>query len=157
MIEQLSKEDANSSKFSPQHIKNLAKTIEQNRATGQYLSTNANTGENASINLLRHQHTRISEKKYQKPNKSKHSQFNEQEQSPQPNNGMIMMKVIIKITKTERSSNQMIALNVVIIDTKKASDAQPVNTSAKFVQKPDISQKCVSTKMRSSSTYSAYS
>ena len=85
VIEQLSKEDANPSKLSPQHIKNLAKTIEQNRATGQYLSTNANTGENASINLLRHQHTRISEKKYQKPNKSKHSQFNQQEQSPQPN------------------------------------------------------------------------
>ena len=35
----------------------------------------------------------------------------------------------------------MIALNVVIIDTKRASDAQPVNTSAKFVQKWDISQK----------------
>ena len=33
----------------------------------------------------------------------------------------------------------MIALNVLIIDTKKASDAQPVNTSAKFVQKLDIS------------------
>ena len=45
----------------------------------------------------------------------------------------------------------MIALDVVIIDTKKASDAQPVNTSAKFVQKPDISQKCVSSKMRNSS------
>ena len=29
----------------------------------------------------------------------------------------------------------MIALNVVIIDTKNASDAQPVNTSAKFVQR----------------------
>ena len=72
MIEQLSKEDANPSKFSPQHIKNLAKT-------------NANTGENASINLLRHQCTRISEKKYQMPNKSKRSQFNQQEQSPQPN------------------------------------------------------------------------
>ena len=37
----------------------------------------------------------------------------------------------------------MIALDVVIIDTKRASDAQPVNTSAKFVQKWDISQKCV--------------
>ena len=85
MIEQLSKKDANPSNFSPQHIKNLSKTIEQNRATGQYLSTNGNTGENASINLLRHQCTRISEKKYQKPNKSKHSQFNQQEQSPQPN------------------------------------------------------------------------
>ena len=85
MIEQLSKEDANPSNFSPQHIKNLAKTIKQNRATGQYLSTNANTGENASINLLRHQHTRISEKKYQKPNESKHSQFNQQQQSPQLN------------------------------------------------------------------------
>ena len=100
MIEQLSKEDANPSKFSPQHIKNLAKTIEQNRVTGQYLSTNANTGENASINLLRHQCTRISEKKYQNPKKGKHSQFNQQyqkpnkgkcsqfnqqEQSPQPN------------------------------------------------------------------------
>ena len=77
--------DTNPSKFSPQHIKNLAKIIEQNRVTGQYLSTNANTGENASNNLLRHQHTRISEKKYQKPNKSKCSQFNQQEQSPQPN------------------------------------------------------------------------
>ena len=63
-------------------------------------------------------------------------------------NGMIMMKVIIKITKTKRSSNQMIALNVVIIDTKKASDAQPVDTSAKFVQKLDISQKCVSSKIK---------
>ena len=48
VIEQLSKEDANPSNFSPQHIKNLAKTIKQNRATGQYLSTNAN----ASVNLL---------------------------------------------------------------------------------------------------------
>ena len=48
----------------------------------------------------------------------------------------------------------MIALNVVIIDTKKASDAQPVDTSAKFVQKLDISQKCVSSKMRNSSTSS---
>ena len=85
VIEQLSKEDANLSNFSPQHIKNLAKTIEQNRATGQYLLTNANTGENASINLLRHQHTRISEKKYQKPNMSKCSQFNQQQQSPHPN------------------------------------------------------------------------
>ena len=139
VIEQLSKEDANPSNFSPQHIKNLAKTIEQNRAIGQYLSTNANTGENASINLLRHQCTRISEK-YQKPNKSKCSQFNQQQQSPQPkkrviHNGMIMMKVIIKITKTKRSSNQMIALDVVIIDTKKASDVQPIDTSAKFVQR----------------------
>ena len=69
---------------------------------------------------------------------------------------MIMMKVIIKITKTKRSSNQMIALDVVIIDTKKVSDAQPVNTSAKFVQEPDIFQKCVSSKMRNSST-SSYS
>ena len=51
-----------------------------------------------------------------------------------------MMKVTIKITKTKRSPNQMIALNVVIIDTKKASDAQPVDTSAKFVQKLDIYQ-----------------
>ena len=48
----------------------------------------------------------------------------------------------------------MIAFDVVIIDTKKASDAQPVNLSAKFVQKPDISQKCVSSKMRNSSTSS---
>ena len=48
----------------------------------------------------------------------------------------------------------MIALNVVIIDTKKASDAQPVDTSAKFVQKLDISQKYVSSKMRNSSTSS---
>ena len=55
MIEQLSKEDANPSNFSPQHIKNLAKIIEQNRATGQYLSTNVNTGANASVNLLCHQ------------------------------------------------------------------------------------------------------
>ena len=69
-------------------------------------------------------------------------------------NGMIMMKVIIKITKTKRGSNQMIALDVVIIDTKKASDAQPVNTSAKFVQKLDICQKCVSSKMRSSNASS---
>ena len=53
MIEQLPKEDANPSNFSPQHIKNLAKTIEHNRATGQYLSTNANTGANASVNLLK--------------------------------------------------------------------------------------------------------
>ena len=67
-------------------------------------------------------------------------------------NGMIMMKMTIKITKTKRSSNQMIALNGVIIDTKKASDAQPVNTSAKFVQKLDLSQKCVNSKMRNSST-----
>ena len=64
------------------------------------------------------------------------------------------MKVITKITKTKRSSNHMIALDVVIIDTKKASDAQPVNTSAKFVQKPDISQKCVSSKIRSSNASS---
>ena len=107
VIEQLSKEDANPSEFSPQHIKNLAKTIEQNRATGQYLSANVNTGENTSINLLRHQHTRISEKKYQKPNKSKCSQFNQQEQSPHPtkrviHNGMTMMKVTIKITKKQK-------------------------------------------------------
>ena len=47
----------------------------------------------------------------------------------------------------------MIALNVVVIDTKKASDTQPVNTSAKFVQKLDISQGCVSSEMRSSSAY----
>ena len=71
-------------------------------------------------------------------------------------NGMIMMKVIIKITKTKRSSNQMIALDVVIVDTKKASDSQPVNTSAKFVQKLDISQRRVSSEMRSSSAYSTY-
>ena len=45
----------------------------------------------------------------------------------------------------------MIALDVVIIDTKRASDAQPVDTSAKFVQKWDISQKFVSSKMRNSS------
>ena len=44
-----------------------------------------------------------------------------------------MMKVIIKITKIKRSSNQMIALNVVIIDTKTASDAQVFN---KTVQDP---------------------
>ena len=165
MIEQLSKEDTNPSKFSPQHIKNLAKTIEQNRVTGQYLSTNANTGENASINLLRHQHTRISEKKYQKPNKGKCSQFNQQEQSPQPNkkshsqwndNDGSDDESNHNVQKEKKNSNQMIALDVVIIDTKKASDAQPVNTSAKFVQKWDISQKCVSSEMRSSSTYSAY-
>ena len=66
-------------------------------------------------------------------------------------NGMIMVKMTMKITKTKRSSNQMIALNVAIIDTKKVSDAQPVDTSAKFVQKLDISQKCVSSKMRNSS------
>ena len=58
------------------------------------------------------------------------------------------------ITKTKRSSNQMIALNVVIIDTKKASDAQPVDISAKLVKKLDISQKCVSSKMRNSSASS---
>ena len=46
----------------------------------------------------------------------------------------------------------MMALDVVITDTKMASDAQPVDTSAKFVQKWDISQKCVSSKMRNSST-----
>ena len=107
MTEQLSKEDAKPSKFSPQHIKNLAKTIEQNRATGQYLFTNANTGENASINLLRHQCTRISEKKYQKPNKSRHvhSSTNRSNlHSPTKrviHNGMTMMKVTIKITKTK--------------------------------------------------------
>ena len=53
------------SNISSQHIKNLAKTIKQNMATGRYLSTNANTGENASINLLRHQctyeHTKYAE------------------------------------------------------------------------------------------------
>ena len=48
---------------------------------------------------------------------------------------MIMMKMTIKITETKRNSNQMIALNVAIIDIKKASDAQLVNTSAKFVQR----------------------
>ena len=48
----------------------------------------------------------------------------------------------------------MIALDVVIIDTKKASDTQPVDTSAKFVQKLDIFQKCVSSKMRNSSASS---
>ena len=48
----------------------------------------------------------------------------------------------------------MIALDVVIIDTKKASDAQPVDASAKFVQKLDISQKCVSSKIRSSNASS---
>ena len=85
VIEQLSKEDANPSNFSPQHINNLAKTIEQNRATGQYLSTNANTGVNASVNLLCHQRTQVTQKKYQKPKgKQKHSQSNQQQQSSQP-------------------------------------------------------------------------
>ena len=50
--------------------------------TGQYLSTNATTGENASVYLLRHQCTRTNEKKYQKPNKGKCSQFNQQQQYP---------------------------------------------------------------------------
>ena len=59
VIEQLSKEDANPSNFSPQHIKNLAKTIEQNKATGQYLSTNANI----------------------KPNIKSHSQWNDNDES----------------------------------------------------------------------------
>ena len=85
VIEQLSKEDANPSNFSSQHIKNLAKTIEQNRATGQYLSTNANTGANASVNLLHHQRTQVTQKKYQKPKgKQKCSQSNQQQQSSQP-------------------------------------------------------------------------
>ena len=85
MIEQLSKEDANPSNFIPQHFKNLAKTIEQNRATGQYLSTNANTGANASVNLLHHQRTQVTQKKYQKPKgNQKHSQSNQQQQSSQP-------------------------------------------------------------------------
>ena len=85
MIEQLSKEDPNPSHFSPQYVKNLAKTIEQNRATGQYLSTNANTGANASVNLLHHQQTQVTQKKYQKPKGSKkHNQSNQQQQSSQP-------------------------------------------------------------------------
>ena len=85
VIEQLSKEDANPSNFSPQHIKNLAKTIKQYRATGQYLSTYANTGTNASVNLLCHQRTQVTQKKYQKPKgKQKHSQSNQQQQSSQP-------------------------------------------------------------------------
>ena len=85
VIEQLSKEDTNPSNFSPQHIKNLAKTIEQNRATGQYLSTNANTGANASVNLLCYQRTQVTQKKYQKPKGNQEcSQSNQQQQSSQP-------------------------------------------------------------------------
>ena len=81
VIEQLWKEDANPSNFSPQHIKNLAKTIEQNRATGQYLSTNAN----ASVNLLYHQRMQVTQKKYQKPKgNQKCNQSNQQQQSSQP-------------------------------------------------------------------------
>ena len=75
VIEQLSKEDANPSSFNPQHIKNLAKTTKQNRTAGQYLSTNANTGTNTSVNLLCHQQTQVTQKKYQKPKgNQKHSQ-----------------------------------------------------------------------------------
>ena len=85
VIEQLSKENPNPSHFSPQYIKNLAKTIEQNRATGWYLSTNANTGANASVNLLHHQRTQATQKKYQKPKGSKKCNWlNEQQQSSQP-------------------------------------------------------------------------
>ena len=40
-------------------LQNLAKTIKQNRATGQYLSTNANTGANASVNLIHHERTQV--------------------------------------------------------------------------------------------------
>ena len=39
-----------------------------------------------------------------------------------------MIKMAIKITKTKRSSNQMMAYDVVIISTKRVSDAQPVDT-----------------------------
>ena len=60
-------------------------TIEQNRATGQYLSTNANTGANASVNLLCHQQIQVTQKKYQKPKGSKEcNQLNQQQQSSQP-------------------------------------------------------------------------
>ena len=85
MIEQLSKENPNPSHLSPQYIKNLAKTIEQNRTTGQYLSTNANTGANASVNLLHRQQTQVTQKKYQKPKGSKKcNQSNQQQQLSQP-------------------------------------------------------------------------
>ena len=57
----------------------------QNRATGQYLSTNTNTGANASVNLLCHQRTQVTQKKYHKPKgNQKCSQSNQQQQSSQP-------------------------------------------------------------------------
>ena len=86
MIEQLSKEDANPSNFSPQHIKNLAKTIEQNRATRQYLFTNANTGANAFVNILHHQRTQVTQKKYQK------SKGNQKPQPVKPAAAVITMQ-----------------------------------------------------------------
>ena len=121
VIEQLSKEDANPSNFSPQHIKNLAKTIKQNRATGQYLSTNANTGANASVNLLCHQRTQVTQKKYQKANKNAASQTS----SSSHHNPA---KRVVLHGKTTRESKilslKVIAHDVVILNTKTTSGAQ---------------------------------
>ena len=121
VIEQLSKEDANPSNFSPQHIKNLAKTIEQNRETGQYLSTNANTGANASVNLLCHQRMQVTQKKYQNPTKNATSQTsNSSHHGP--------AKRVVhhgKTTRANRTLNpKVIAHDVVISSTKTTSDAQ---------------------------------
>ena len=124
MIEQLSKEDANPSNFSPQHIKNLAKTIEQNRATGQYLSTNANTGANASVNLLHHQQNTSDLKRSIKSQKATKNATSQTSSSSHHNPA----KRVVHHGKTIRANRtqnlKVIAHDVVISSTKTASDAQ---------------------------------
>ena len=124
VIEQLSKEDANPSNFSPQHIKNLAKTIKQNRATGQYLSTNANSGANASVNLLHHQRTQVTQKRSTKSQKATKNAISQTSNSSHHNPA----KRVVHHGKTTRANTtlnpKVIAHDVVISSTKAASDAQ---------------------------------
>ena len=48
----------------------------------------------------------------------------------------------------------MIAHDVVILSTKISPDAPPADTSVRSAQGQDISQKCVSSRIKSSSAYS---
>ena len=60
-----------------------------------------------------------------------------------------------KTTRAIRTPSQiMIAHDVVILNTKISPDAPPADTSVRSAQGQDISQKCVSSRIKSSSTYS---
>ena len=60
-----------------------------------------------------------------------------------------------KTTRAIRTPSQiMIAHDVVILSTKISPDAPQADTSVRSAQGQDISQKCVSSRIKSSSAYS---
>ena len=133
VIEQLSKENPNPSHFSPQYIKNLAKTIEQNRATRTIF-----------VHQCKHwckclsTYSTISKHKW--PKRSTKSQKAAKNATSRINNSSWHnpTKRVILCGKTTRAiripSQIMIAHDVVILSTKISPDAPPADTSVRSAQ-----------------------